>query len=84
MAGSSEKLVTHYWLNYDIIKTTVRISVKTDDSGWQGPIELPPEKALFVSDMLRNEKPIYLTMDEDGNPISLHTREEPTGEGELT
>ncbi len=72
------ELVTDYWLNYQPAAQTVRVWIKTAASGWQLVNEMPSEKAVFVSDMLRNEKPIYW---ETGN-TSLHTKEEPPGEAE--
>ncbi len=74
----ASELVTDYWLNYKPATKTVRIWIKTNPSGWQLVNELPTEKAVFISDMLRNEKPIYWIT---GN-IALHTREEPIGEEE--
>jgi len=78
----ADELVTHYWLNYDIPSNRVRVSVLTQEGGWRLATELPPEQAVFLSDMLRNEKPIYLGMTDDGSPGQLHTKEEPTGENE--
>ncbi|GJL56592.1 MAG: hypothetical protein NPIRA02_37240 [Nitrospirales bacterium] len=72
------ELVQDYWLNYKPATQTVRIHVRTEPSGWQLVNELPVEKAVAVSDMLRNEKPIYWVT---GNS-ALHTKEEPPGEEE--
>lgn len=72
------ELVTDYWLNYQPAKQTVRVWIKTKASGWKLVNELPSEKAVFVSDMLRNEKPIFWVT---GNK-ALHTKEEPPGEEE--
>ena len=73
----ADELVTDYWLNYKIKTDTVRIWIKTAASGWQLVDELSTEKAVFLSDMLRNEKPIFYI-----KGVSLHTREEPPGEEE--
>ncbi len=78
----ADDLVTAYWLNYDLARNVVRISVKTEAKAWELAAELPPEQAAFLADMLRNEKPIYLTRGADGKPSALHTAEEPTGEHE--
>ncbi len=75
----ADELVVEYWLNYQPGTETVRIWVRTLESGWQLIYELAPERAVFVSDMLRNEKPIFWVT---GN-VSLHTREEPPGEEEM-
>lgn len=72
------ELVTDYWLNYQPATQTVRVWIKTDASGWQLVNDLPAEKAIFLSDMLRNEKPIFWV---PGN-AALHTKEEPPGEAE--
>ena len=74
----ADQIVTDYWLNYKPATQTVRIWIKTSASGWQLVNELPTEKAVFISDMLRNEKPVYWGT---GN-TTLHTREEPPGEEE--
>ena len=50
--------VERYVLYYAQPKQTVQIFVRTA-SGLNRIDELPPEKAAFLSDMLRNEKPIY-------------------------
>ncbi len=73
------QMVTDYWLNYQPATQTVRIWIKTNESGWQLVNDLAMEKAVFLSDMLRNEKPIYWVA---GN-AALHTKEEPPGEAEL-
>lgn len=73
----ADELVTDYWLNYKIKTDTVRIWIKTTASGWKLVDELPLEKAVFLSDMLRNEKPLFYIKD-----VSLHTKEEPPGEAE--
>ena len=71
--------VSDYWLNYKPNTQTVRVWIKTTASGWQLINEVSPEKAVFLSDMLRNEKPIFWIT---GNQ-ALHTKEEPPGEEEL-
>lgn len=73
-----DELVEEYWLNYRPARQTVRIWVRTGPSGWQLVNELPIEKAVFLSDMLRSERPVYWMT---GN-VSLHTRGEPVGEEE--
>jgi len=73
-----DELVEEYWLNYRPGTQTVRIWVRTGPSGWQLVNELPTEKAVFLSDMLRSERPVYWIT---GN-VSLHTRGEPVGEEE--
>lgn len=72
------EIVTDYWLNYKPATETVKIWVKTGPSGWNLVNELSTEKAVFVSDMLRNEKPVFWIT---GN-TALHTKEEPPGEAE--
>ncbi len=72
------ELVQKYWLNYRPATQTVRVWIKTAESSWQLVNELPAEKAIFLSDMLRNEKPVYWIK---GN-VSLHTKEEDVGEEE--
>ena len=74
----ASELVTDYWLNYQPATQTVRVFVQTAASGWQLVNELSPEKAVFLSDMLRNEKPVFWIT---GN-LGLHTKEEPPGEAE--
>ncbi|MDJ0757416.1 MAG: hypothetical protein QNJ45_28035 [Ardenticatenaceae bacterium] len=74
----ADELVRDYWLNYKPATETVRIWISTKKSGWQLVNELPIEKAVFLSDMLRNEKPVFWI---PGN-VSLHTRGEPVGEEE--
>ena len=71
------EIVERYVLQYVQTRQTVRISVSTA-SGWHLISELPPEKAAFLSDMLRNEKPIYYGTENN----SLITNSEPIGEGE--
>ena len=73
----ADELVTDYWLNYKIKTNTVRVWIKTGASGWKLVNELPTEKSVFLSDMLRNEKPLFYIRD-----VSLHTKEEPPGEAE--
>ena len=73
----ADELVNDYWLNYKIETDTVRTWIRTSASGWQLVDELPAEKAIFLSDMLRNEKPVFYIRGK-----SLHTREEPPGEEE--
>lgn len=75
----ADETVLEYWLNYRPGTQMVHIWIRTAPSGWQLVNELPPEKAVFVSDMLRNEKPIFWIT---GN-VALHTREEPPGEAEF-
>ena len=74
----ADELVREYWLNYRPASETVRIWIRTDSSGWQLVNELPVEKAVFLSDMLRSETPVYWIT---GN-VSLHTQGEPVGEEE--
>ena len=74
----ADELVNDYWLNYQPSTQTVRVWVKTSPSGWQLVNDLPAEKAVFLSDMLRNEKPVFWVT---GN-VGLHTLEEPPGEAE--
>ncbi len=74
----ADQMVTEYWLNYKPATQTVRVWIRTSASGWQLVNELPTEKAVFISDMLRNEKPVFWVT---GN-AALHTREEPPGEEE--
>ena len=74
------ELVLKYWLIYKPYTQTARILVRTAESGWQVVDELPPEKAVYVADMLRNEKPVYWVT---GN-LGLHTKEEPPGEEEIS
>lgn len=74
----ADEMVTDYWLNYQPSTQTVRVWVQTTASGWQLVSDLPAEKAVFLSDMLRNEKPVFWVT---GN-TSLHTKEEPPGEAE--
>lgn len=80
--ADKDELVTHYWLNYDVNSTSVRISIKTEERGWTTGVEVSPDKALFLSDMLRNESPIYASFDPNGNPKNIHTKSEEVGEGE--
>ena len=70
------ELVLDYWLTYKITTQTVAISVNTA-SGWYLVDELPVEKAAFLSDMLRNEEPVFIV---PGS--TLHTHAEPPGEEE--
>ncbi|MDJ0590634.1 MAG: hypothetical protein QNJ72_11650 [Pleurocapsa sp. MO_226.B13] len=72
------ELVTDYWLNYGADSQNVRIFIRTSASGWVLVNELPIEKAVFLSDMLRNEKPIFWI----SSSKRLHTKEEPPGEAE--
>ena len=72
------ELVTDYWLNYKPQTQTARIWIKTAASGWQLVNDMPSDKSVFVSDMLRNEKPVFWVT---GNQ-ALHTKEEPPGEEE--
>lgn len=73
----ADEMVTDYWLNYKINTNSVRVFVKTNESGWKLIKEAPPEQAVFLSDMLRNEKPLFYIRD-----VSLHTKQEPPGEAE--
>jgi len=72
--------VIKYQLQYIPEKQTVKIFVQTKESGWhKKPVnELPVEKAAFVVDMLRNEKPIHYYADNS----ALQTGGESVGEGE--
>jgi hypothetical protein len=74
----ANELVQDYWLNYRPATETVRIWIRTAESNWQLVNELSVEKGVFLSDMLRNEKPVYWIT---GN-VSLHTLAEPIGEEE--
>ena len=74
----ASELVRDYWLNYQPGTQSVRVWVQTAESGWQMVNDLPAEKAVFVSDMLRNEQPVFWIT---GN-VALHTKEEPPGEAE--
>ena len=73
-----DELVLEYWLNYKPATETARIWIRTAASSWQLVNELPVENAVFLSDMLRSEKPVYWIA---GN-VSLHTKGEPVGEEE--
>ena len=73
----ADELVTDYWLNYLIGSNQVNIWIRTAASGWKLVNKLPPEQAVFLSDMLRNEKPLYYIPG-----TSLHTKEEPPCEAE--
>jgi hypothetical protein len=67
-------LIQEYWLGYDLTVQNVNVWLRTNETGWSNSFNLPPEKAVFVSDLLRNEKPVYL----NGN--YLQTGPEPVGE----
>jgi len=43
---------------------------------------MPPSKLDVMLDILRNEKPVYLTVSEEHNVASLRTGKEPPGEEE--
>ncbi|MCR9116213.1 MAG: hypothetical protein NXI22_04590 [bacterium] len=77
-----DELVTHYWLNYDVKSNQVRVSIKTEDRGWVLAAEVAPPDALYLSDMLRNEDPIYASFGSDDKPKNIHTKAEEVGEGE--
>jgi hypothetical protein len=51
--------VTGFWANYLIQGNMVRIWVKTNQGGWQIVRELPPEQAVFLSNMLLSGKQLY-------------------------
>jgi hypothetical protein len=53
--------VVGYQFQYKVKEQKVNLHVKTKESGWiKKPVDvLPLEKAVFLMDMLRNEKPIY-------------------------
>jgi hypothetical protein len=70
-------LVTDYWLRYDANSLTTQIYVKAGGT-WHLVNDLPVEKAVYISDMLRNEKPVFYIVDSK----ILHTKEEPPGEAE--
>jgi hypothetical protein len=70
------ELVLDYWLTYKIATQTVLISVRTA-SGWNLVDELAAEKAVFLTDMLRNEKPVFFVPG-----TNLHTHAEAPGEEE--
>ena len=42
-----------------------------------------PSDAVFVTDMLRNEKPVYFSWSPESQSIRLSTNKEPVGEQEL-
>jgi hypothetical protein len=71
------ELVSDYWLRYDANTLNTQIYVRSAGV-WHLVNELPIEKAVYLSDMLRNEKPVFYI---PGSKI-LHTKEEPPGEGE--
>ena len=68
--------ILDYWLRYDIPSNEVGFWIRTA-SGWDLAKKLPPQDAVFLSDMLRNEKPLYY-----GKGQYINTREEPPGEAE--
>lgn len=72
--------VISYQFIYRIKEQKVRLHLTTKQSGqYKEPVDvLPLEKAVFLMDMLRNEKPIYY------NPETsvIYTNEEPVGEKE--
>lgn len=51
--------VTGFWVNYLIQDNKVRIWVKTSQGGWQVMNELPPEQAVFLSNMLLSGKQLH-------------------------
>ncbi len=68
--------ILDYWLRYDIPLNKVGVWVRTA-SGWDKAKELSPQDAVFLSDMLRNEKPLYY-----GKGSHINTLGEPPGEAE--
>lgn len=73
----ADQIVRDYWLNYQLADKNAEIWVRTSESGWIKIADVPPSEAVFLSDMLRNEKPVYWA-----TSGALHTREEPPGEEE--
>lgn len=63
--------VDGYWVNFDIQSKSVRVWVRTNQSGWQMVSELPPEQAVLLTDMLLSGKQVYFL-----KGISLHLRED--------
>jgi hypothetical protein len=71
--------VTSYQVQYIPEKQIVRFLVETKSGWYKKPVsELPVEKAAFLIDMLRNEKPIYYYTDNS----AIQTVREKIGEGE--
>jgi hypothetical protein len=53
------KAVQDYGLFFDFRNYKAIIRIKTDGGDWSELFYLQPEQALYVSDILRSEKPIY-------------------------
>jgi hypothetical protein len=71
--------VIGYQFQYRPKEQKVRLHVKTKSGWYKKPVDiLPLEKAAFLIDMLRNEKPIYYHTDNS----AIQTGGETIGEGE--
>ncbi len=74
---ANQKQVLEYSLvHYDNGKT--RINLYFDDESEDAFSDLSVDRALWIADILRNEKPVYWTED----ARILWTGKEPVGEGE--
>ena len=74
---SDHREVTHYSvLHY--MNGRIRLNLHFEDDSFEHYNDLEPDRAMFLLDVLRNEKPVYWT---DNDQI-LWTTKEPVGEGE--
>lgn len=76
-------LVDSYVLRYDLDKELPRILLHYIDKGVRKSVNwIPPlENLLYLTDLLRNEKPVYYIESTNGNKWITTSREE-TGEEE--
>ena len=71
------KEIKEYSVIYKIDGTT-QINLFFEDGTWRSLGTLDPVRALFLTDLLRNEKPLYWSK----GPEIIWTGREPVGEGE--
>ena len=71
-----DQLIEGYWLDYEVANKQTNVWIRIIGSNWVKVAEVASSETIFLSDMLRNEKPHW---DTNGR---LHTREELTSEAE--
>lgn len=76
--------VKNYILRYDIDRKQPWINIEYIEGRIRKNFNLfpPKEDAVYIADMLRNEKPVFVYVDDTGNKKWLTTSPEPVGEEE--
>lgn len=72
-----KEVIEYTFIHYD--DGTTRLNLYFEDDTWASFLDLKPDRALFLADLLRHEKPVFWTE----GPDILWTGREPVGESEV-